>query len=121
MRPLTASDIQDDEAWRFAPVAVISGLERDVINLEQADAFARAFGQALIKWPLDVVDDAVVDKELLRQLQSVEPQLWACFVEGKSSLRPAGSACAASHVRLVPLAPQVHLSTSPRTSSRCES
>ena len=36
---LSASDLREDAAWRFAPVGVLAHIERDAINQAQLRAF----------------------------------------------------------------------------------
>ena len=38
-----------DEEWLFAPLAVLTQLERDHWNVAQAEAFAKTFGLPLFK------------------------------------------------------------------------
>ncbi len=43
LRTVTKEDLEDDAAWRFAPIGVLSYVERDAINTGQIKAFASAF------------------------------------------------------------------------------
>ena len=49
LRRTSPADLAADEAWRFAPVGVLSHVERDTINHAQLERFARAFGLPLVK------------------------------------------------------------------------
>ena len=40
LRRVTQADLAADEEWRFAPVGVLSHVERDTINVAQIEAFA---------------------------------------------------------------------------------
>ena len=81
LHTLSAADLAEDEEWRFAPVGVLNHLERDVINVAQLEAFARAFNLPLVRWPLTMVEE-IEDENLRRDLYADEPDLWAYFVEG---------------------------------------
>ena len=52
LRPVSESDVVDDPEWKFAPVGVVSRHERDVVNMAQAEAFARSFDTPLVRWQL---------------------------------------------------------------------
>ena len=83
LRTVSPKDLQEDDEWRFAPVGVVSRMERDVINVAQAEAFARNFGLPFIKWKLPIIDDRVPTDEGLRgDLYKDEIGLWGYFVEG---------------------------------------
>ena len=76
-------DLQKDAAWRFAPVGVLSHVERDYINLFQLRAFAKMFNLPIFRWRRDLVDDSsVLQKSVLDELYNHEPNLWSYFVEG---------------------------------------
>eukprot|EP00966_Prymnesium_polylepis_P279175 6449669-Prymnesium_polylepis.1 len=85
IQPLTAADIQADETWRFAPIAVLGNPERHAINLAQAHAFAASKGHILIKWKKSMVGAAAL---LLPQsdqdgfYEHEEAGLWGYFVCG---------------------------------------
>jgi hypothetical protein len=85
LQPLTAADVKADETWRFAPIAVLSNLERHAINLAQARAFAASKGHILIKWKKPMVGAAAL---LLPQpdqdgfYEHEEAGLWGYFVCG---------------------------------------
>ena len=81
LRKVSNRDLEDDEEWRFAPVGVLQREERDVINVAQAEAFARTFGVPLIRWRLEMVDE--IDDACLRiDVYADEDHLWGYFVEG---------------------------------------
>jgi hypothetical protein len=40
---VTVDDLRGDAAWRFAPVGVLSHVERDFTNLDQIKSFAKTF------------------------------------------------------------------------------
>ena len=83
MRPVSAKDLEQDDGWRFAPIGVVSRMERDVINLARAEDFARVFGLPFIKWKLPIIDGGVPTDEGLRgDLYKDEIGLWGYFVEG---------------------------------------
>ena len=81
LRKLSDADVAADEEWRFAPVGTLSRLERDVINVAQLEAFARAFNVPLVKWPLKMVEE-IPDADLRKDLYQDELSLWGYFVEG---------------------------------------
>ena len=82
LEPVSAKDVQQDGAWRFAPIGVLSHVERDAINHAQLHAFARHFDIPLVRWRLELVDDAFADPQVREQLFEHEPNLWGYFVEG---------------------------------------
>ena len=82
LRRVTADDMAKDSAWRFAPIGVLSHVERDCLNLEQLHAFACEFDLPLVRWRLPLVDDAFADKSVREDLYENEPNLWGYFVEG---------------------------------------
>jgi len=81
LRPLSAADVSADEEWLFAPMAVLTTLERDHFNVAQAEAFAKAFGLPLLKWKLLIAGDNV-DEKLHAGLYEEEPTLWGWYVRG---------------------------------------
>ena len=81
LRPLSGEDVRADPQWRFAPIGVMSHIERDTLNFEQLRAFARAFGLPLVKWRMAMVD-RIDDKQQRDGLYAAEESLWAYFVEG---------------------------------------
>ena len=102
LRPISAADVAADPEWQFAPVGVVSRHERDVINVAQAEAFARKFNLPLVRWKLPLTDSFVEDARLQDDLYADEPGLWGYFVEGVRA--PAFKGCiwprsAPSHVR----------------------
>ena len=93
LRTVSAADLKEDDEWRFAPVGVVSRMERDVINVARAEDFARFFGLPFIKWKLPIVDGNIPgDERLRRDLYKDEIGLWGYFVEGEHS-HVASSAC----------------------------
>ena len=81
LRTVSKDDRRRDESWNFAPVGVLSHVERDAINMHQLEAFARAFDVPLVKWPLQMVDE-IENERLRRDLYADEPNLWGYFVQG---------------------------------------
>ena len=81
---MSATDTKDDEEWRFAPVGVLSHLERDVINVDQMYRFAKAFDLPLVRWKLEIdgIEGAGETEGLLGRLYEEERQLWGYFVPG---------------------------------------
>ena len=71
--------VAEDGAWRFAPIGVLSHVERDTLNLAQLHAFACEFRLPLVRWRLPLVDDAFTDA-FWEQLYENEPNLWGYFV-----------------------------------------
>ena len=87
LRELSADDLRAEggEAWRFAPIAVLSRRERDALNVAQAHAFARAFNLPLIRWRLDLGSkdiSACIAAHVRDELYESEEGLWGYFVEG---------------------------------------
>ena len=81
LKPISRLDIVNDEEWRFAPVGVLSHLERDTIYVRQLYAFAKAFNLPLFRWKLEMVDQ-IEDPVKLAALYDNEKTLWGYFVEG---------------------------------------
>ena len=81
LKQLSAADYLDDAEWRFAPVGVLSHLERDTINVRQIYAFAKAFNLPLIRWKLEMVG-SMADEAKLAGLYEHEGTLWAYYVVG---------------------------------------
>ena len=81
LRAISTADLAEDEEWRFAPVGVLTHIERDTINIAQVEAFARAFDLPLVKWRIAMVD-TVDDVGLRDRLYADEPNLFQYFVEG---------------------------------------
>ena len=79
---LSASDLREDAAWRFAPVGVLAHIERDAINHAQLRAFAEHFGLPIIKWRRQLADDAFESDAERDALYAHERNLWSYFVEG---------------------------------------
>ena len=82
LRPVTLEDITQEPAWRFAPIGVLSHLERDAINLEQLKAFAKAFRLPMFRWRCFLVDGDMLQAGVVAELYDNEPNLWSYFVEG---------------------------------------
>jgi hypothetical protein len=81
LHPLSRADVSADEEWLFAPMAVLTQLERDHWNVEQAKAFAKTFRLPLFKWKLRIADKDI-DEKLHSGLYEEEPTLWHWFVRG---------------------------------------
>ena len=85
MRRLRKVSDDDHESWDFAPVGVLSHIERDSINVAQVKRFAQRFGLPLVRWRKQMLDeiDREVDGVALRDdVYADEPDLWEYFVEG---------------------------------------
>lgn len=82
LRMVSRADLEADAAWRFAPIGVLAVVERDAINLAQLKAFAEAFNLPIVRWRLELVDDAFESPSVREQLYEHEPNLWGYFVEG---------------------------------------
>ena len=75
VRICQGQDVVDDPEWKFAPVGVVSRHERDVVNMAQAEAFARSFDTPLVRWQLPLTEP-LGDESLERALYLEEPGLW---------------------------------------------
>ncbi len=82
LRKVSDDDIARDPAWRFAPIGVLSHIERDSINLHQTRAFAKAFNLPLIRWRCILVEGEYLQRGVMDELYDNEPNLWCYFVEG---------------------------------------
>ena len=82
LRPVSLEDIAQEPAWRFAPIGVLSHIERDAINLEQLKAFAKAFNLPMFRWRCVLVDGEILEAGEVAGLYDNEPNLWSYFVEG---------------------------------------
>ena len=82
LRRVAKEDIVADISWRFAPIGVLSHVERDTINHAQLEAFASQFKLPLVRWKLPLVDGEALNAEVLNRLYENEPNLWGYFVEG---------------------------------------
>jgi hypothetical protein len=84
LHTVSAADLGSDERWRFAPIGVLSRLERDAINYAQLKAFAQAFGLPLVRWRLQLSDPDALRAlgDNLDELYEEESGLWSYFVEG---------------------------------------
>lgn len=78
----SVADVRADAAWKFAPIGVLSHVERDSINLAQLIEFAHTFNLPIICWKLVLADGAALEPQLRGQLYAHEPHLWGYFVEG---------------------------------------
>ena len=93
VRVLSRQDCTSDESWRFAPVGVLSHVERDFGNAAQVVNFARAFDLPLIRWRLPLMPEAralveELSDEDLDRLYAAEPALWGYYCEGAPLLIP---------------------------------
>ena len=86
LRTVSRQDLQEDAAWHFAPIGVLSHVERDYINYRQLHAFAKAFGLPVIRWKRELVDGAALDQKVKEDIYEHEPNLWSYFVEGAPAL-----------------------------------
>lgn len=82
LRPVSAADLAEDPSWQFAPIGILSHVERDTINLAQLHAFARKFNLPVVRWRLELVDDVFKTEAERELLYANEPNLWGYFVEG---------------------------------------
>lgn len=82
LEAVTDKDVQNDGAWRFAPIGVLSHIERDSINHSQLHAFAQFFNLPVICWRHELVDQSFAEEEVREQLFQEEKNLWGYFVEG---------------------------------------
>ena len=82
LRCVSIEDLVADISWRFAPIGVLSHVERDTINHAQLEAFASEFNLPLIRWKLPLVDGEALTAEVLNELYEHEPNIWGYFVEG---------------------------------------
>ena len=91
LRLLSAADVKGDEAWRFAPIGVLSHCERDNLNVAQIRAFAQAFGLPLFKWRRSVHTSQAHLLDSLGPAERAaiyerEPALYDWFCEGAPGL-----------------------------------
>jgi hypothetical protein len=75
LRMVTLDDIARDPAWRFAPIGVLTHIERDTINLEQLKAFAKAFNLPIFRWRCFLVDGEALEPGVRNELYNHEPNL----------------------------------------------
>ena len=85
LKPLSEQDLQDPE-WRFAPIGVLSNLERQTINIEQVKAFAAFHGLPLVRWK-KTIDSAQRSALFLTEAEQQaiydnEPSMWGYYVRG---------------------------------------
>jgi hypothetical protein len=88
IKKLSIADMQDPR-WRFAPIAVMSRVERDKLNMLQLVRFAEYFDLPLFRWrkplPNYPVTASMSDAEV-DDLYENEPNMWNYFVEGAPGL-----------------------------------
>jgi hypothetical protein len=82
LRTVSPRDLEEDAAWRFAPIGVLSHIERDVINVAQLKAFGKAFKLPIFRWRSELVDGAMLEQSVRDEVYNHEPNLWSYFVEG---------------------------------------
>ena len=84
LKEVTAADIAAAPTWAFAPIAVLSNLERHRLNDMQLASFAEVHGLPLVSWKLPVATRGVArrSEEVLSELYAHEPSLWGSFVRG---------------------------------------
>ena len=82
LRAVSRTDLEEDAAWRFAPIGVLSHIERDVINVVQLMAFGKAFNLPIFRWRLEMVAGAALEQSVRDEVYNHEPNLWSYFVEG---------------------------------------
>jgi hypothetical protein len=82
LHPVTVDDLRNNVAWRFAPVGVLSHVERDTMNLHQLQNVAKAFNLPIIRWRCDLVDGSTLGQNVRNELYEHEPNIWSYFVEG---------------------------------------
>ena len=75
LRCVSIEDLVADISWRFAPIGVLSHVERDTINHAQLEAFASEFNLPLIRWKLPLVDGEALSAEVLNELYENEPNI----------------------------------------------
>ena len=83
LRCVTIEDLVADISWRFAPIGVLSHVERDTINHAQLKAFASEFNLPLIRWKLPLVDGEALSAEVLNEL----------LYENEPNIVPMGILC----------------------------
>ena len=82
LRSVSRKDLEEDAAWRFAPIGVLSHIERDVINVIQLKAFGKAFNLPIFRWRSEMVAGAALEQSVRDEVYNHEPNLWSYFVEG---------------------------------------
>jgi hypothetical protein len=88
LQELTADDVRKHPPFAFAPIIVMSNLERQRLNRVQVEAFAKAYGLLLIVWRMPLTDryaDAF-DDNTFAQLYENEPGLWGYFARGAPAM-----------------------------------
>ena len=87
IKVLSAKDVAVDPAWAFAPIGVVSRTERDHINRLQIERFAKFFNLPLVRWRLELYNNAVLaDVDDIDDIYDNEPTLWGYFVRGAPCL-----------------------------------
>ena len=76
LRCVSIEDLVADISWRFAPIGVLSHVERDTINHAQLEAFASEFNLPLIRWKLPLVAGEALNAEVLNELCEHEPNIY---------------------------------------------
>ena len=77
LRELTAADVRSHPPFAFAPIIVMSNLERHRLNKTQVEAFAKTYGLLLVVWRLPLTGRYAdsFDEGTLAQLYENEPRL----------------------------------------------
>ncbi len=76
---VTVYDLRDDAAWRFAPIGVLSHVERDFINLHQMKSFAKTFNLPIIRWRCTLVDGSAYGAERAKCIIRSRTKLMVVF------------------------------------------
>ena len=81
LRPVAPSE---RERFAFAPIGVVSNLERCTLNAAQAYSFASAKKRVLVRWRLPLVGKEALGlgNAYVDELYASEPGLWGYFVAG---------------------------------------
>ena len=89
LQEVSAADIAADPGWAFAPIAVLSNMERHKLNDIQLASFAEVHGLPLVKWrlPLTSRSMACCGQEAVEDLYANEVSLWGYFVRGAPAMR----------------------------------
>ncbi len=82
LHTVSDADLESDATWRFAPVGVLTHVERDFINLQKLLAFAQHFDLPIIRWRCEMVDYSAYENGVRDEIYNHEPNLWTYFVEG---------------------------------------
>ena len=86
-RELSAEDVKANLAWLFCPIIVTSNLERQSINMAQAQRFSLMSGVPMLTWRLSVAADLSVfmDSDLEDVLYAENPSMYGMFVQGATA------------------------------------